>query len=107
MTTTLILSYIHTRQQKYRVGASNTYPANITETKHANERNQLQWKHRPMNLQKQIQKARAKAGLSQSQAAKAWGVNLNTLQSWEQGIRAPKGLALKALLEIIAKIEAS
>ena len=59
-----------------------------------------------MNLPAQIKKARAKAGLSQSQAAKAWGVNAGTLRNWEQGICSPRGLALKALLEIISKIEA-
>lgn len=60
-----------------------------------------------MNLPNQIKNARTKAGISQSQAAKTWGVKLDTLQAWEQGRNAPRGLALKALLEIIAKIEAS
>ena len=49
----------------------------------------------------QIQLARQKQGLSQSQAAKAWGIPVKTLQSWEQGKRHPRGLALSALRQII------
>ena len=60
-----------------------------------------------MELHVQIKNARKKAGLSQSQASKAWGVNVDTLQAWEQGRNTPRGLALKALTEILAKIEAS
>ena len=59
-----------------------------------------------MELRVQIKNARTKAGLSQSQAAEAWGVKVKTLQKWERAETAPRGLALKALLEIIAKIEA-
>jgi DNA-binding transcriptional regulator YiaG len=40
-------------------------------------------------------------GLSQSEAAPLLGVPVRTLQSWEQGERAPRGLALGALLQLL------
>ncbi len=49
----------------------------------------------------QIQFAREKQSLSQTEAAKAWGIPVETLQSWEQGISDPRGLALSALRQII------
>lgn len=36
---------------------------------------------------------RHKAGLSQSQFARALGISVNTLKSWEQGQRKPSGSA--------------
>ena len=55
-----------------------------------------------MSLATEIKEARAKLGLSQSQAAKAWGIPLATLQGWEQEYRQPRGLAMTKLREIIA-----
>ena len=55
-----------------------------------------------MSLATEIKEARAKLGLSQSQAAKAWGISLATLQGWEQEYRQPRGLAMTKLREIIA-----
>ena len=43
--------------------------------------------------------ARAKLGLSQSEAAAEWGINTRTLQQWEQDQQTPKGFALTALME--------
>lgn len=45
---------------------------------------------------------RKKTGLSQSQFAKAIGISVNTLKSWEQGQRHPSGSA-KVLLGLLAK----
>lgn len=55
-------------------------------------------------LRRKLKAARAKLGLSQSQAAKAWGVPLNTLQKWERDGATPRGLALKMLLEKLDSI---
>ena len=45
---------------------------------------------------------RRKAGLSQSQFAKALGISVNTLKSWEQGQRKPSGSA-QVLLKLLGK----
>lgn len=45
--------------------------------------------------------AREKLGLSQSQAAKKWGLSKHTLQAWEQGSRNPAGLYLEKLEKIL------
>ena len=54
-----------------------------------------------MSLATEIKEARAKLGLSQSQAAKAWGIPVRTLQTWEQEQSSPRGLALKTLRQIL------
>lgn len=54
-----------------------------------------------MALASQIKAARARLGLSQSQAAKAWGVPLRTLKSWEQDTRSPRGPTLTRLWPIL------
>lgn len=54
-------------------------------------------------LANKLKAARAKLGLSQSQAAKAWGIPVRTLQAWEIDQQTPRGFALKALNE---KLEA-
>ena len=46
-----------------------------------------------------VKAIREKMGLSQSQFAALMGVNLRTLQNWEQGRRTPNGPAL-ALLKV-------
>lgn len=48
--------------------------------------------------------ARSKLGLSQSQAAAAWGIPLKTLQKWEQDGSTPRGLALTAINNILDAI---
>lgn len=58
-------------------------------------------------LADRIQEARNRLNLSQSQAASAWGVSKRTLQEWEQGRHAPRGLALVALEKILTRIERS
>lgn len=45
---------------------------------------------------------RHQAGLSQSQFAKALGISVNTLKSWEQGQRKPSGSA-QVLLKLLGK----
>ena len=45
---------------------------------------------------------RQKAKLSQSQFARAIGISVNTLKSWEQGQRQPSGSA-RVLLDLLAK----
>ena len=46
----------------------------------------------------QIRFERAKEKLSQSQAAETWGVNLNTLQAWENGKTEPTPFFAKCVL---------
>jgi putative transcriptional regulator len=48
-----------------------------------------------------VQAIRKSANISQAQFAKLIGVNLRTLQNWEQGRTRPTGPAL-ALLKIVA-----
>lgn len=55
-------------------------------------------------LQRKLKAAREKAGLSQSQAAKAWGIPLRTLQKWEIDQATPRGLALKAINDLLDAI---
>lgn len=50
-------------------------------------------------LKDKLKAAREKMGLSQSEAAKAWGINYKTLLDWEQNRRTPRGFALQALNE--------
>ncbi len=49
-----------------------------------------------------VRTIRRKSGLSQSQFAALIGVNLRTLQNWEQGRTRPTGPA-RALLRIVEK----
>jgi DNA-binding transcriptional regulator YiaG len=46
---------------------------------------------------------RARKGFSQSQAAEALGVPIDTLQNWEIARTKPQGFAEAALLKIMAK----
>ena len=57
-----------------------------------------------MELSKQIKEARAKLGISQTQASERWGVPLPTLKAYEQGKRTPRGLAMTKLREILDAI---
>ena len=54
-------------------------------------------------LANKLKAARAKLGLSQSQASREWEIPLRTLQKWEIDAATPRGFALKALNE---KLEA-
>ena len=49
--------------------------------------------------------ARGKLGLSQTQAAKAWGFSKSAIQAWEQEVRNPAGLYKKRLLQVLKRIE--
>lgn len=60
-----------------------------------------------MSLATELKQARAKLGLSQSQAAEAWGIPLGTLKGYEKSQRQPRGLAMTKLLEILASVEAT
>lgn len=53
-------------------------------------------------MARQVAAWRRREKLSQSQAAVQIGVNLNTLQNWEQGRNEPRGLARAALRQIIS-----
>lgn len=58
-------------------------------------------------LRRKLKAARAKLGLSQSQAAAAWGVPLKTLHHWEQDRATPRGLALTAINQMLDAILAN
>ena len=60
-----------------------------------------------MELAQRLKSAREKLALSQSQASKTWEIPIKTLQSWEQGVRTPSGLAFRQLETILAKAERS
>lgn len=49
-----------------------------------------------------VAEIRASLGLSQTEFATGFGVNISTLRNWEQGRRAPEGPAL-VLLTLIQK----
>lgn len=55
-----------------------------------------------MNLSTEVKEARAALGLSQSEAAKAWGIPLPTLKAYEKQKRTPRGLAMTKLREILS-----
>lgn len=59
--------------------------------------------HMSEELCRKLKAARENLGLSQSQAAQAWGVPLRTLISWENDQRTPRGLALQAIEEKLEK----
>lgn len=48
-------------------------------------------------LPAKLRRWRKVRGLSQGQAAPLLGITRRTLENWEQGINAPRGLALEAL----------
>ena len=52
-------------------------------------------------LRNNLKAAREKIGLSQSKAAKVWGIPLRTLKSWENDERTPQGFALKSIVELL------
>ncbi|MDR1283430.1 MAG: helix-turn-helix domain-containing protein [Opitutaceae bacterium] len=54
-----------------------------------------------MGLSTQIKATRERLGLSQSQAAKAWGVPKQNLKNWEAGRNAPRGQTLQRLWPIL------
>jgi DNA-binding transcriptional regulator YiaG len=54
-----------------------------------------------MTFAKQLQAARAAAGLSQSQAALAIGRSVRTLQAWEQAVNVPHPTIQAAALSAV------
>lgn len=56
-----------------------------------------------MDLSQELKSWRLSQHLSQAQASRKLGVELSTLQKWEQGRRRPRGLALKFLLSMLAR----
>ncbi|MEM9446783.1 MAG: helix-turn-helix transcriptional regulator [Verrucomicrobiota bacterium] len=48
-----------------------------------------------------LKKAREQLGLSQAQAALAWGVNKRTLQAWERGANTPHEFTIREVERII------
>lgn len=53
------------------------------------------------DLARKLKDAREKLGLSQTAAAAAWDIPLGTLRHWEQDGASPRGLALKALDDLL------
>lgn len=59
-----------------------------------------------------VAQTRHKLGLSQNKFAQQIGISVNTLKSWEQGVRNPSGAALKLIQlldkrpELISELEA-
>lgn len=51
----------------------------------------------PVTIATRLKRWRKVRGLSQGQAAPLLGITRRTLENWEQGINAPRGLALEAL----------
>lgn len=58
--------------------------------------------HENQHFAKQVKAARARLGLSQSQAAAQWSVPLKSLQNWEQGLVLPMGATLLRLLPLLS-----
>lgn len=58
-------------------------------------------------LRLKLKAARLKLGLSQSQAAKHWGIPLQTLKNWENDLRTPRGLALATINKMLDAILAA
>ena len=52
-------------------------------------------------LKRKLKAAREKLGLSQSQAAKKWGIPVKTLQAWEHNRQTPRGFALAHLNSLL------
>jgi len=48
-----------------------------------------------------IKRKRKREGLSQTQAAQAWEIPKRSIQNWEQGVYAPRGLALTVIEKIL------
>lgn len=55
-------------------------------------------------LKNKLKAAREKLGLTQAQFAERLGVNYQTLIKWEQDRTTPRGLALKAINELLDRI---
>ena len=55
-------------------------------------------------LQRKLQEARKKLGMSQAKFATHLGMSARTLQSWEADRFTPQGFALIAINEILDKI---
>lgn len=55
-----------------------------------------------VTVPQQLQAARAKAGMSQSEFASACRVSVRTLQEWEQGRKVPSGAA-QSLLKLVSR----
>lgn len=53
-----------------------------------------------------VRRIRKKAGLSQTEFAEHFGVNVRTVQDWEQGRRVPTGVARAFLIVIDREPEA-
>lgn len=60
-----------------------------------------------VSLGQRIKQARALLGISQSEAAERWGVNVRTLQDWEIERRTPRGFARAQLEKLLAGILAA
>ena len=58
-------------------------------------------KPEPMPFAERFKAAHEKLGLTQEQAAKKWGVNVRTLQDWEQKRHEPRGFGRVQLEKLL------
>lgn len=58
------------------------------------------------SISSRLKAAREKLSITQSEAARQWGVSVQAVQLWEQERRQPRGLYLEKIEGILAKIEA-
>jgi DNA-binding XRE family transcriptional regulator len=56
------------------------------------------------DLRLKLKAARERLGLTQSKAAKLWGLSLRTLINWENDISTPRGIGLVAINQILDAI---
>jgi transcriptional regulator with XRE-family HTH domain len=56
-----------------------------------------------VNVSSQLREWRERLGLTQAGAAAVLGVSQRAVENWEQGVNQPRGLALRALLQVISE----
>lgn len=56
-----------------------------------------------MNNYSNVTELRKAYGMSQSQFAKYFGIPINTIHNWDQGLRKPPEYVFKMMVEILEK----
>jgi DNA-binding transcriptional regulator YiaG len=87
--------------------ACRRHPINFEINQNVNDiqHNTIPMPPKETQIGNRLKSARAKLGLSQSEAAKAWKFSIKTIQTWEQGWAEPRGLYLEKLEKILQRIE--